>query len=637
MRFAVVAATLAVFACDSSVKVGDVRPDEAPPPSSGLPIDGGDDAAVARLAEWRRHAPLIPCSMYALTETRSDNLYIGCNGGLVYQFDGVDAHVAFQADDASIVGLLWAAASGEVWAGAQANYDPNATTQLYHGDGTTWSKVGNGSERITSLTGIGSDVWITTDQEIRHYENGAFAKSFATTKGAFRACAFPVPEQGYCVGTEGLAVVWDGKGWSPLANVPWSSSAIVFGVELDPWAKTSTFLYGEPLDDIHGDHTCKMARLSDGTFAASTASTPCFLSDAIARKRTGQASIGAHSFVLVAPEDDYGGTLVFDPGADSVQNLCGPALAFSRGLSNTRAGGLYGFLGTITGTGDNLLAFASQGSSNLDFRDLAVAPDGSAWARISDQTVCGSGSFQLVRFENGAWGPVAAPDGALSGESLSAVSRDIAYTIDLPTNKLLTFDSGHWVEGLELGDSPWSLFASKTDDVWVGGGRGSLGHFDGKTFTTLEAGGGSRQVEQLLAVGDDLWMVQRGFTADDTDFHLVRSSNGALSELDVGLDTVRLSALDDNHIYACGLRARVWNGAKWTALSFGASGVWARSPEEVYFSDRGDIWRWDGHERTRVYHGVMPITAMVGSKDRAFAVGPGGLTIEFAEWPNEQR
>src|SRR4051812_22532521 len=104
MRLAVGFIALAVLACDSSVKVGDVRPDD-PPPAPGLPIDGGGDAAIAQVAEWRRHEPLIPCSIYALAETRSDNLYIGCNGGLVYQFDGVDAHLALQADDASIVSL----------------------------------------------------------------------------------------------------------------------------------------------------------------------------------------------------------------------------------------------------------------------------------------------------------------------------------------------------------------------------------------------------------------------------------------------------------------------------------------------------------------------------------------------------
>jgi hypothetical protein len=94
---------------------------------------------------------------------------------------------------------------------------------------------------------------------------------------------------------------------------------------------------------------------------------------------------------------------------------------------------------------------------------------------------------------------------------------------------------------------------------------------------------------------------------------------------------------DPAHVYRSGYPAKAWDGAKWKELPFEANDVWARSASEVYFTDRGDIWKWDGAERARVFHGFIPITAISGSKDRGFAVGPGGLTLEFAAWPDEQR
>lgn len=52
---------------------------------------------------------------------------------------------------------------------------------------------------------------------------------------------------------------------------------------------------------------------------------------------------------------------------------------------------------------------------------------------------------------------------------------------------------------------------------------------------------------------------------------------------------------------------------------------------------RGDIWRWDGKRRTRVYHGVIPISQIAGSKNRGFAVGPDGLTVVLQSWPSPER
>lgn len=639
MRAVVAVLSFAIFACDSSVRVGELRPDASPPGPLTPGVDAPDGGA--RIASWRLHAPIVPCSIYTMAEIRADDLYVGCNGGRIYRFDGVRVRLDYEVEETSIFSLLWVAPDGQVWAGAQSSYDRAATTQLHHFDGTRWSKVGDASKRITAIAGAGtSDVWVATETQILHHEGGALVPAFTTTTGSFRACSFARPDQGWCVGTAGLAVAWDGKTWSPVTGAPWSADAEVFGVEHDAFTKRTTFFYGEPITHPNGDHSCRVARASGGTFTSYQAGKPCFPDFRVARKRTGTVVVGGQTFMLLAVDENYGGAYVFDLAADSVEQLCGPVLAFSTGLANTRAGGLYGLLATIVGAGGTHIAFSASSGSSVDFSDLSVAPDGTAWARVADTTACGSITDRLVRFEGASWAPVAGPQGALSGRGLAAVARDRAYTIDLGRDLLLVHAAGGWTDGPTL-EEPWSLSATKPDDVWVGGAKENFGHFDGKTFTSLKAPGRMRQVEQIVSAGADAWMVQLGVTAEDTDQHIVRYASGEITEWNAGIQfagsQIRISALDATHVYRSGAPAQVWDGTRWKRLDFDANGVWARSPEEIYFTDRGDIWRWNGSRRERVYHGFIPIGTIAGSKDRGFAVGPGGLTLEFAEWPDEER
>lgn len=627
------------FACDSSVRVGELRPDASAPTPLTPPPDAGD--AGARIASWRMHAPSVPCSIYAMDEAREDDLYLGCNGGRIYRFDGVRARLAYEIEDTAVFSLLWVAPDGQVWASAQASWERTATSQLHHFDGTRWSKVGDASKRITSVAGVGtSDVWIATETQILHHENGALVPVYTAPSGSFRGCSFTKPDDGICVGTAGLAVAWDGTTWTPIAGAPWSNAAEVFGVERDGFTKKTTFFYGEPLQHANGDHACRVASFAGGTFTSYQASIPCFADFRIARKRTGRVIANAISFMLLAVDESYGGALVFDLGGDTVQDLCGGVLAFSSGLANTRAGGLYGFLGTIVGAAGRSVALSATNGSSLDFKDLSVAPDGTAWARVEDTTACGSITDRVVRLENAAWTPVPGPQGAQSGRALAAAARDRAYTADIARDMLLAHAAGAWTDAAPVDDA-WSLWAAKPDDVWIGGTQENFGHFDGKTFTWVKGPGRRRQVEQILGAGGDVWMVQLGVTSGDTDEHLVHFANGTITEVNLGVQfagaQVRLSALDAAHVYRSGTPAQVWDGTKWKRLAFDANGVWARSPEEIYFTDRGDIWRWDGTTRTRVYHGFVPIMRIDGGAGRGFAVGPGGLTIELAEWPDEER
>lgn len=623
------------------MKVGEPKTEvEAGPPGPIVPgADAGDGGAP--IFSWRQHAPNVPCTIYAMAERASNDVYLGCRGGRIYRFDGVTARIDLETDEESIVSLLWIAPNGEVWAGAQTEYDGDrAKTQLHRFDGTKWTKFGDTTRRFVSLGGV-SDLWVASETEIFALEGGKLVSKYKATGGFFRACTFAAVDKGWCVGTNGIAVAWDGASWTPIASPPWSADAEVFGVEADSFSKVPTFFYGEPITHPNGSHSCRVARL--GT--TYTATLPCFPAFDVARKRTGIAVVSAKNHYLLAVSESPIHAFVYDLSTDKVTTLCGPVIAFASGNANTRAGGSYGLLSTIVGSGTNQLALSGFGgltSSSTEFQDLSVAPDGTAWARIEDNTSCGSITERLVRYDDGEWAPIAGPQGALSGQGLAAASKDRAYTIDIADDRLLVAAAGGWTEGPVLDDA-FSLFAVKPDDVWIGGRKEGFGHYDGKTFTPAQPSNRYRQAEQIIAVGSDVWLVQQGVVSGDTDLHLVHWDGATLTEENLGTQrlgaNVRVSAVagDPSHVYRSGYPAKAWDGTKWSDLPFEANDVWARSPSEVYFTDRGDIWKWDGAKHTRVFHGFIPITGISGSPDRAFAVGPGGLTLEFAAWPDEQR
>jgi hypothetical protein len=213
------------------------------------------------------------------------------------------------------------------------------------------------------------------------------------------------------------------------------------------------------------------------------------------------------------------------------------------------------------------------------------------------------------------------------------------YTIDGINQALLEYVDGTWKPGPAL-DNMWSLSASRANNVWVGTARDGFAHFDGKALSPLRSMGHSRQIEHILGVDSDVWMVARGFVQNDTDEHVIRVSNGQIDEWNVGVDDVRLAAapLNDGsgaqRVWRTGRTdAAVWDGKKWTPLGFPAEHVWARAANEVYFASYGNISRWDGKTLTTVFHGLTPISEIDGSQERGFAVGPGGLVIEFAHFP----
>ena len=139
--------------------------------------------------------------------------------------------LSLQIDDASVFSLLWMAPDGQVWAGAQSGYDANATTQLYRFDGKSWAKQGSATERLMALTGVdAANVWAATSTELLRSDGKGFVRTYVAPAGEFRACAFAAADRGYCVGTAGLAVVWDGLTWRPMTGAPWSGDAEVFGV-----------------------------------------------------------------------------------------------------------------------------------------------------------------------------------------------------------------------------------------------------------------------------------------------------------------------------------------------------------------------------------------------------------------------
>lgn len=633
-----VAGVVAVAAaCESSAQVGDLAPpgDDGGAPPAPLPPPTDVDAGPATLT-WRLRAPLVPCTIHAMDEQRADALFLGCTGGRVYRFDGVHADLSLELEDTRIVSLLWAAPDGQVFAGAQSGYGAKATTSLHRFDGTTWSKLPSGTERITTLTGTdATNVWVTTAAEIRRWDGAAFTTLYTATDGELRACAFAAADAGFCTGTKGLAVAWNGTAWAPMTGVPWSAAAEVLGVEVNPFDHVPTFFWGEPAKGPNGENAdVHAATWKSGAFQPFTSHVPSFTDYDVPRKRTGHAVVNGKTYLLLSVFEQYGQALLFDPYEDGFRELCAPALAFSAGTAKTRVGGYDGLLATVVGSGGNQLALSPL-TTGFDPQDLSVASDGATWARVADVATCGTTSDRLVRFEDAAWHDVAGPQPVQSGQALAAIGFDQAYTLTVAEGILAGYKDGAWADHGTF-DGAWSLWAKKPDDVWIGGYTDQLAHFDGKTIATLLPKGQGRQVKQVAATDDGVvWMVALGYTQNDTSVHAYRYADGKRAEWDLGIESygTHVSALDGAHAWLSGRPAKAWNGTGWSDLPFDASNVWARAPDEVYFTFAGDIFRWDGKTKERVYHGFIGIRAIEGAKDRGMAIGPGGLTIELGVFP----
>lgn len=591
------------------------------------------DAAPPAALTWRLRSPLVPCSVHAMGETRADALFVGCNGGLVYRFDGVRADVSLALDESRVVSLLWASPSGEVWAGAQSGWSATSTTEIHRWDGTAWKKIPLGAERITSLTGAGTDVWITTKSEIRRWNGASFVTSYVAPAGELRSCAFASATRGFCTGTAGLAVTWDGVAWTPMTSPPWTDADEVLGVELGPFDGVPVFFWARPAKGPNGeDAEVHVATWKTNAFQPRAAKVFSFTSFEVPRRRTSHAVVNARTSYLLAIEEQYGKALIWDPVDDVFRSLCGPVLAFSAGEAKTRVGGHDGLLATVVGSGDAQLALSTT-TPPFDPRDLSVAPGGAAWARIEDTTACGSVTDRLVRYQDGQWRDVAGPQSVQSGRGLAALAEDQAFTLTVVDGELVEQRAGAWSSRGAF-DGAWSLSAKRPDDVWIGGYHDELAHFDGKAITTVAPRGLGRQVEQVVADEGVVWMVARGYTQADTDVHVYRFADGKREAWNMGVESygTHVAAVDGG-AWVSGSPAQAWDGTSFRALPFDASNVWARAKDEVYFTFGGDIFRWDGKTRTRVYHGFMPIRAIEGARERAFAVGNGGLTIELGSFP----
>lgn len=554
----------------------------------------------------------------------------------MYLFDGVSAHPELETQDDDIFTFVWAAPDEEVWAVAQTGRKVSAPSTVRRYDGQQWTVVSDTpSERVDAFAAIdASHVFVAQGQTIRRFDGSQWREVYTLPAGAVRDCSFAKSDRGYCTGTNGFAAAWDGSTFVPVSGAPWSARAEILGAVVTELSDAVTFLYAEPKSN-GPEHTCRAARLRGSTWTNYAASVSCYPSYDVPRKRVAHVVVGGSIYPIVAPDGQFGGSLLFDAEQETWRSVCGPALTFAVGGAQTRAGGAYGLLGTLVGSGSGQVALVPFGSTALDFKDLAVARDGTAWARSELSTACESVTDQLHRFEGSAWKSIPGPTFAVGGDGLAAVSQSELLTISTGSDEVVAWRDGEW-SPLFPYPTGRAIWAAHGQDVWVGSAtRDSFGHYDGTSFEVLRDQRG-RQIEQVVATSDgDAWLIARGFTESDTNLHVYHYDHGSFEEWNLGLEreAVHVAARDRAHAWMSGSPAKAWDGSRWNALPFSASGVWARSEDEVWFSQGGDIVRWDGHTAERKYHGFVPIMHMTGSDTRGFAVGRGGLTIEYAEMP----
>lgn len=644
-------AAVAPVACDQSVNVGDRRAtptiDDGGPETSSVVVQDAGEAGASGF-EWRRLSPAIPCTIWALDERSGNDMVVGCDGGQVFRFDGVDAKVSLTAEENAVFGLVWLAPDESIFAAAQIGTGTGATSELYRYDGATWSKDASlGTQRIMALTGIDAhDVWMARAQELMHFDGSAWKSTYVASKGEFRSCAFTTSTQGLCVGTEGLAVSWNGATWTAVNGAPWSNAAELFGVDIAPLTGDPPLvLFGEPTDAGSGNYECQAAtQNSDGTFSRISGTQNCTANYSISRKRVGHAYLNLKRIALLSSDETYGDAYAFDPQTGGWQRLCGPILASSAGVSNTHVGGISGFFGTLIVNGTTQIGVQTFGATDRHFASLSVGRDGTAWARVGQDNVCGSVTNRLMRFETPDWKDIAAPETVQSGSQITTASSDSAYTLtdDL---SVYAYAAGKWSQQipstLTAGNPQlaFSLWESAPSDLWVGTAADDFGHWDGRLYTSSRpsAERRQRQIEQVTGSPDgDVWAFAQSTDATDPNSHIYHLDSGKIADFDLGPTpphSIRTTALDRTHAWMSGTPARAWNGTTWSPLPFNATAVWARTPSEVWFAQGATLVRWNGQTLDQSVKGQIPITALEGSPNRAFAVGPGGLTLEFTSWP----
>lgn len=228
------------------------------------------------------------------------------------------------------------------------------------------------------------------------------------------------------------------------------------------------------------------------------------------------------------------------------------------------------------------------------------------------------------RWNGTAWAPAPFSFGNNDAASLSGSTPDDLWAVD---GGWLRRWNGHAVEIFRDAGAFRAVLAVAADDVWAVGREGSIAHWDGGGWTTIDSGTDA-DLEKLWAGGpDDVW------AAGETLLHwdgATWSTPPGIPAGDLRIRSISGAAPDD--VWAAGNAIWHWNGDRWSTVEGPRDPreIWTAGGDAVFVGTWGYESGWyrrDGNGWRR-----LPFESGIGRIEGPPSLGIGVFGDAFARF-----
>jgi hypothetical protein len=474
---------------------------------------------------------------------------------------------------------IWGTGPDDVWLVATDSKTVPFVWAFIHWDGSQWTRQSiPGQPYPLAISGVSSDdIWATAGPATFHYDGSTWTQVPSPSGAVSFTSPGPPPLFAFDSGDVWTGDYsffhWDGQSWDvgrpgastdPLLQSVWGAAPD------DVWFLTDTFL--------HLDATGNFTSFDPGTSATLYSMSGTGSSDVWA--------VGAGG-AIVHFDGNTWSSLVTDPLQTAGYVMTG-----------------------ISGTSDGQVWVVGKTESN-PAQGLVIGHDDAGWSALPAVPLSGSTAPSLAAI----WA-TAADDIWVAGT----------------TGQMFHWDGALWEAG-ELGTTAniSALWSDGPDDLWAVGGD-TIAHSDGQQWT-LTTGASLGELGVDLGAATSVW----GFSSSDV---WVTGTGGAVlhwdgqtwtesSKVAGGKAIWGTSATD---IWAGGSSLSHYDGASWTQLNPPISSyppisyidfIRGRGPDDVFFSNGGGIWHWDGCSLALQ---SVPPTGQIGMNIWVGPAGPAWIT-----------
>lgn len=264
------------------------------------------------------------------------------------------------------------------------------------------------------------------------------------------------------------------------------------------------------------------------------------------------------------------------------------------------------------------------------------------WAFSDSDIFAASDSHEVYHFDGNQWSVAASAPNKLN--AVWGSSLDDVYAVGYQ-GALLHSDGNAWVQLPDLECNNFDVWGTGPDDVWVVGGicwyggasGGGVYHFDGVDWTPSQLGSQDILHGVWASGPHDVFVVGRMGTILHYDGADWASMEGQEERSSWFLWDVWGSGPDN--VFAVGYPGILhYDGSSWTEMESGTDEtlfqVWGRSGTDVYaVGEGGVVLHFDGTSWETLKEGraSWPRAVWGASRSRLFAVGSNGLVLEGGE------